>query len=185
MKTIYTLSVLFCLSSCLISPSQNSKIKLNKPSHFPFINGANLNGKNFKLPKDFSGKLNIVALGFEREHQAAIDSWIPSILKLTKDYDYLSLKFYELPVIYELNAFSRAWINNGMRIGIKEDDARNRTITIFTNRDKFFEILDIQGDRIYLLLINEKGKIIWRCEGEMTKEKFNFMKKILDNYKLS
>ena len=75
--------------------------------------------------------------------------------------------------------------NNGMRIGIKEDDARNRTITIFTNRDKFFEILDIQGDRIYLLLINEKGKIIWRCEGEMTKEKFNFMKKILDNYKLS
>ena len=184
MKKISLLIILSFLSSCLISASQNSAITPGETSHFPLITGANLNGENFNLHKDFSGKLNIVSIGFEREHQTAIDTWIPSINKIIDLNKNLSIKFYELPVIYELGTFSRAWINNGMRIGIRDEEARNRTITVFTNRDKFFEILKMQGDKIYLLLLDDKGKILWRCEGEMNREKLNLLQRILESYKI-
>lgn len=179
----YLLLFLFFLPSCIIGASQNSSIKALENSHFPQINGANLNGKNFNLPIDFSGKFNIIAIGFEREHQDAINTWIPSLQKIIDSNKNLSIKFYELPVIYELGRFSRAWINNGMRLGIRDSQARDRTITIFTNRDKFFEILNMQGDKIYLLLLNNNGKILWRCDGEMTKDKLNLLEKTLNSYK--
>jgi hypothetical protein len=184
MKKICLMIILSFLSSCLISASQNSAITPGDPSYFPLITGANLNGQNYNLPKDFSGKINIVTIGFEREHQIAIDTWIPQIQKLIESNKTLSIKFYELPVIYELGTFSRAWINNGMRIGIRDEEARNRTITIFTNRDKFIEILKMKIDKIYLIVLDDNGKILWRCEGEMTREKLNLLQRILQSYKI-
>ncbi len=183
MKKICLITMTFLLSSCLISASKNSTISANQPQHFPFIDGANLNGDNYHLPNDFKGKINLVAIGFEREHQSAIDTWIPALDEIIKNYEQLEIKFYEIPLIYELNAFSRAWVNNGMRFGIRDENARNRTITVYTNRDQFFDLMKMQGDRNYLLLVGNDGKILWRTDGEMSLEKINLLKRILSSFK--
>jgi len=180
MKKIFYLSTLFFLTSCFIGASQNSKITANKPQHFPFVSGIDLNGKKYELPNDFAGKINIIALGFEREHQDPINTWIPSIDQLIKNTNpQIGLKFYEVPLIYELSTFQRGWVNNGMRFGIRDETARQRTITVYTDREEFFKIMDMKGDRIYLLLVDNNGKILFQCEGEMTKENLDKIVKII------
>lgn len=183
MKKIFLILATLSLSSCLISSSDNSQISANKPQHFPFLIGADLNGVKYNLPNQLSGKFNLIAIGFEREHQSAIDTWIPALTEVINTYPDLKIKFYEIPLIYELNAFSRAWVNNGMRFGIRDQEARKRTITVFTNRDKFYEIMKMQGDRIYLMLLSDEGKILWRTDGEMTSEKLILLKRILGSFK--
>jgi hypothetical protein len=183
MKKIFLFTTLLSLSSCLISASDNSQISANKPQHFPFLTGADLNGKKYNLPTELTGKFNLVAIGFEREHQSAIDTWIPALSEVIKTYPDLNIKFYEIPLIYELGTFSRVWVNNGMRFGIRDQEARNRTITVFTNRDKFYDIMKMEGDRIYLVLLSDEGKILWRTDGEMTSEKLILLKRILGSFK--
>ncbi len=183
MKKIFLILATLSLSSCLISASDNSQISANKPQHFPFLIGADLNGVKYNLPNQLSGKFNLIAIGFEREHQSAIDTWIPALTEVINTYPDLNIKFYEIPLIYELSTFSRAWVNNGMRFGIRDQEARKRTITVFTNRDKFYEIMKMQGDRIYLMLLSDEGKILWRTDGEMTSEKLILLKRILGSFK--
>ena len=183
MKIFYYLFTLIILQSCLIGASKNSQIKANDKDHFPFLLGIDLNGKEYNLPNDFAGNLNIIALGFEREHQNQINTWIPSIEQLIKNSSpQIGLKFYEVPLIYELGAFKRTWVNNGMRLGIRDEKSRQQTITVYTNRDKFFEIMKMSKDQIYILLIDKKGKIIAREEGEMTKQKIDTLVKVISNF---
>lgn len=183
MKIIYYLLTLITLQSCLIGASKNSQIQANQNNHFPFLTGIDLNGKEYNLPNDFAGKLNIIALGFERNHQNQINTWIPSIDQLIKNSNpQIELKFYEVPLIYELGALKRSWVNNGMRLGIRDEKSRQQTITVYTNRDKFFEIMKMSKDTIYILLIDKKGKIILREEGEMTKNKIDNLVKTISNF---
>jgi hypothetical protein len=178
-KTIAILSV-FLLVSCFIGAGENSKIISNGTNNFPSISGIDLHGKKQQLPTAFSGEYNIIAIGFEREHQEPIDTWINYFNK----NNFLSdkIKFYEVPLIYELSKFSRTWVNNGMRFGIPSNEARQRTITVYTNRQEFTKILQMKEDRIYILVLNKSGKILWRTEGyasvSNTKSIEEFFKKI-------
>lgn len=168
------------LTSCFIGSGENSKILNLGEKKFPKLTGIDLNGNKKMLPESFVGKLNIVAIGFEREHQEAINTWIEVADEIIKKNP--EIKFYEVPLIYELSKFSRAWVNNGMRFGIQNEIARNRTITVYTNRNEFFEIMQMKGDRIYLALITNKGDILWIAEGVASKEKTDSLQKIIKNF---
>jgi hypothetical protein len=164
----------------MIGSGENSSIQANKDK-FPLLSGINLEGKKHELPKDFIGELNLIAIGFEREHQEAINTWIKVADELIEKNP--KIKFYEVPLIYELGTFSRTWINNGMRLGIQNEIARKRTVTVFTNRDKFFEIMDMKGDKIYTLLLDKDGKILWRAEGLANQKNIESLQKILKKIK--
>ena len=168
------------LTSCMIGSGENSSIEANKDK-FPLLTGINLEGKKFELPQDFDGEFKLVAIGFEREHQEAINTWIKVADEITKNN--LKIRFYEVPLIYELGGFSRAWVNNGMRLGIQDKIARERTITVYTNRDKFFEIMNMKGDKIYTLLLDKDGKILWRAEGLANQKNIESLQKILKKIK--
>jgi hypothetical protein len=164
----------------MIGSGENSSIEANKDK-FPLLTGINLEGKKFELPKDFDGEFKLISIGFEREHQEAINTWIKVADEINKNN--LKIKFYEVPLIYELSGFSRAWVNNGMRLGIQDKIARERTITVDTNRDKFFEIMDMKGDKIYTLLLDKEGKILWRAEGLANQKNVESLQKILKKIK--
>lgn len=168
------------LTSCMIGSGENSSIQANADK-FPLLSGINLDGIKHDLPKDFAGELNLVAIGFEREHQEAINTWIKIADEIIQNNP--KIKFYEVPLIYELGGFSRAWVNNGMRLGIQDKIARKRTITVYTNRDKFFEIMNMKGDKIYVLLLDKDGKILWRCEGLAHQKNIESLQKILKKIK--
>ncbi len=44
---------------------------------FPTVKGSNLAGKEFTLPADFEGELNVVALAFQMWHQNEVNTWMP------------------------------------------------------------------------------------------------------------
>lgn len=170
-------TALLAIQSCMIGAGENSKIEAGKNDYFPKLSGIDLNGRKRDLPSGFDKKLNLVIIAFKREQQVEVDSWIKAAEPLLKENH--DLGFYEIPLIYELSAFKRMWVNNGMRFGISNKVARERTITVYTNRDEFFKIAKMQEDTIYGLLIDDSGKILWKSEGVADGTKIKSLQKII------
>ena len=171
------------LTSCFIGAGENSNISIDSINQFPKMVGIDLEGKNQNLPAAFNGEFNIIALGFEREHQEAINTWIKVVDGVIEKNS--NVKFFEIPIIYKLGGFSRAWINNGMRFGIPNEIARKRTITVYTDREKLFEAMQMKGDRIYVLILDNKANIIWRIQGHASKENIQSFEKTLKKLKIN
>tara|TARA_Y100001001_G_scaffold26698_1_gene22398 strand:+ start:615 stop:1127 length:513 start_codon:yes stop_codon:yes gene_type:complete len=150
------------LTAC-IGPGEIASFQKQSAGHFPDLVGINLHGETVPVPQSFEGEYNLVVVAFKREQQEQVNEWIALADELMKEYETLS--FYELPVIYELPAPMRSWINNGMRSGIPGPQARSRTITIYTDREKFFAEMAMSEDYIYPLMLDGKGKILWRGQG--------------------
>jgi hypothetical protein len=180
MKKIISLILLAALSSC-IGAGENSKIVANEPNFFPQIVGIDLEGAKHQLPNSFNKKLNIVVVAFKREQQEQVNSWIKVADKITAKNP--NVDFFEVPLIYELNMFSRSFINNGMRRGIPDAKARKRTITVYTNRDEFFKVMKMQEDQIYTLLLNKNGKILWRTQGVADNKKIKALNSAIKKIK--
>ena len=177
-KIFTSIILLMSMQSCFIGSGEISEIKENEKNFFPNLIGIDLEGKKREIPQSFEGALNIIAIGFEREHQEPINTWIPEIEKIIKTNQ--NVKFYEVPLIYKLGNFSRRWVNNGMRFGITDSIARQRTITVYTDRDKFFNIMSMRGDRIYVLLLDKNGKILLKLEGISNNKKLSSLKKSIN-----
>lgn len=163
-------------SSC-IGAGMNSDIEVVADGYFPKLTGIDLMGEQRSLPCTFDGKINIVVVGFEREHQVPINTWIPIAEKLMKEDS--SIRFYEVPLIYELSAPYRAWVNNGMRAGIPDDIARERTITVYTDREKFTAFMNMKQDDIYLLLLDDNGKVLAKIKGPATDGNIDKLREIV------
>lgn len=136
---------------------------------FPPAQGSNLAGKKYDLPGDFEGRWNIVLIAFKREQQAIVDTWLPVGRYL--EGTYAELRCYELPTLPRLNAVARYFIDNGMRGGIPDRTARERTITLYIDKDPFREALRIADEEtIQILLLDESDRVIWRSTGPRTDE---------------
>lgn len=177
MKKIKLLIMLIALQACTIGAGENSKIEANKNNYFPKITGIDLDGEKQELPAVFNNKFNLVIVAFKREQQSEVDSWIKAIEPVLKENK--NLNFYEIPLIYEVSTLKRMWVNNAMRLGIPSNEARKRTITVYTNREQFFKITEMQEDKIYALLINRDGKILWKREGVADLQKIQSLEKMI------
>ena len=122
MKKIFAVLVIFALTSC-IGAGVNSKIEQSQKGFFPQLIGIDLEGNKRQIPQAFDNKINLVAVAFKREQQQNVDGWIKVADEIMAKNEEVS--FYELPVIYELGAVSRSFINNGMRRGVPDAKAKN------------------------------------------------------------
>lgn len=137
---------------------------------FPKVDGKNLEGKSFHLPKDFEGELNLAFLAFQRAQQLVVNTWLPTADILEKIHP--ELRYYELPTISRLNVVSRWFINAGMRSGIKDPKSRKKTVTLYLDKRAFREALGMEDeDNIYILLMDREGTVRWRSEGPCDAEK--------------
>ena len=147
---------------------------------FPFVRSENLEGRRFTLPSDLEGVYNLLFIAFQREQQIDIDSWIPFAKQQVKEYP--SLAYYELPTIYRGNPFFRWGLNTGMRMGIPDKKAREVTITLYIDKQAFRKALNIPDEeRIYVLLVNRKGEVLWRVEGPFSEEKGRDLKHTIES----
>jgi hypothetical protein len=138
---------------------------------FPDVSGSNLEGKSRRLPNDFEGDLNIVIIAFRREHTDMIESWLNSLAQMIGKNTKLG--FYELPVLSRAYSPFRWWIDGGMRAGIVDDEARERTVTVYTNKRDFKRRLEIPNEEtIYIFLVRRNGTILWQDKGRLTEAKF-------------
>lgn len=136
---------------------------------FPKVTGHNLNRQKVTLPDDFSTELTVTLIAFQRWQQSWIDSWLPFIETLEAEQP--GLVYYELPTIRSMNLLSRIFINEGMRLGIPDRTARDRTVTLYLEKERFKQSLSIASEStITVLLLNNKGEILWRTAGKFTPE---------------
>jgi hypothetical protein len=114
--------------------------------------------------------LNVLLIAFQQWQQSVIDTWLPFVQQLERTQP--SVRYYELPVIQRLNLVARTFINEGMRAGIPDPLARERTITLYLDKVPFRRTLELpHEDDIYVLLVDRRGMVIWRSEGAFTAEK--------------
>jgi len=131
---------------------------------FPQIAGANLARKRLTLPQDFEGQANILLIAFQQWQQGEVNTWVPTVQKLEAAYP--GVRYYELPTIRPLNRLVQAFINGGMRAGIPDRLARERTITLYLDKDAFRRALELgDEDHIHVLLLDGEGQVRWRARG--------------------
>ncbi len=66
---------------------------------------------------------------------------------------------------------SQAFINEGMRAGIPDRAARERTITLYIDKQAFLRALNMPDeDHIYILLMDQEGNVLWQARGANTEE---------------
>ena len=132
--------------------------------HFPVVTSANLEGKTLTLPRDFAGERNIVFVAFLRKQQDDVDTWVPFVKQLlarTPGTDY-----YEIPTIKRMVAPMRWMINRGMKGGIDDRSARDRTVTLYIDKDPFKQALGITDENtIHVLVVDRAGHVWWRTTG--------------------
>jgi hypothetical protein len=139
-------------------------------AQFPTVTGSNLQRQKLALPQDFEGEQNLVFIAFQQWQQTQVDTWIPFARQLEGTHP--EVRYYELPTIRRLNAFSRTFVNEGMRAGIPDPVARERTITLYLDKNTFRQALQLSGeDDIHVLLLDGQGTVLWRAEGGFTPEK--------------
>lgn len=165
------------LSACIGAGAVSPIAQQGGPGVFPEMVGIDLLGQERLIPASFAKEFHIIAIGFERDHQEDINTWISVADELMAQHE--ALGFYEVPVIYELSAPYRFWVNNGMRSGIPSEKARERTITVYTDRPKFLEMMDMSPDRIYVLLVDPEGNILWREQGAATPASISSLRQTL------
>ncbi len=136
---------------------------------FPIVSGSNLLRQKLTFPEDFRGNLNLLFIAFEQWQQMEVNSWIPVAKELEQQIQ--GLLYDELPTIQDRSIFSKIFINEGMRLGIPDHTSRERTITLYLEKDAFRRSLDMPDeDHIYVLLIDSSGDVIFRTRGAYTPE---------------
>ena len=146
---------------------------------FPVVRASNLQRNKLTLPFDFKGDLNIVLIPFYQWHQSLVDTWIPFVRQIEKDF--AGVYYYELPTIRKMNPIARTFINEGMRAGIPDPISRERTITLYLDKRSFRYALNLQAeDDIYILLIDRQGNVCWRTEGAYSLEKGTDLRHVLE-----
>ena len=147
---------------------------------FPIVTGFNLQRKKLTLPQDFKGSVNLIFIAFQQWQQKQVDTWVPYAQQLEKVYD--GLLYYELPTIRKLNLFSRTLINEGMRAGIPNPTARERTITLYVDIYKFRDSLELPDeDNIFILLLDQQDNIVGKENGIFTPEKGESLEAVIRN----
>lgn len=139
----------------------------NDSTHFPVVEGKNLEGRTFRLPDDFEGDLNVVVVAFKREQQRDVDTWMTALNDLAARHT--GVRVYELPTIGKQWTLLRGWIDGGMRRGIPSQAVREATITLYVDKDHFKRPLGIKSeDQIQLFLVDRGGRIHWQASGTHT-----------------
>ena len=131
---------------------------------FPTVNGSNLQRAKLTLPQDFEGDYNLLFIAFQQWQQDEVNTWIA--LAENCEARFPGLVYYELPTIRVLSGISKFFINEGMRAGIPNPKSRERTITLYLEKDDFRTALDMQDEEhILALLIDHQGNELWRARG--------------------
>jgi hypothetical protein len=174
---LITLFILLTISLALAVDRGSTSDTQAPEGTFPALSASNLEGETLRLPGDFAGDRNLLLIAFQREQQKNVDTWLHEMTRFQLSPGF---HYYELPTIDKMNPFVRWFINNGMRRGIPDHNARSRTITLYLNKPAFLKALSLPDEkRIYAILVDRSGRVLWRAEGDFDEAKASSLQKVL------
>ena len=142
---------------------------------FPQVTGDNLNGRHFEIPSRLDAPFNILLVAFYRHQQDDVNTWLDTTGELAAAH--ANVEYYELPTIHSGWGLIRSWIDSGMRSGIPDLGARDRTITLYTNTTKFRELAGIDSpDQIWVGLVDREGRVYWSTRGRATEDSLHALR---------
>jgi len=149
------------------------KVDTKQNNVFPKVIGSNLEGKKFRIPDDLDSDRNVLIVAFQRKQQEDINPWINELKKIKNN----KLSIYEVPTLEQMNNFVRFNINNGMRYGIPSKEQREKTITLYLDKESFKKRLVIKTeDEIIVFVVDRSGKILHRETGLFSNAKLQKLK---------
>ncbi|MDE0857353.1 MAG: hypothetical protein OSA38_02160 [Candidatus Poseidoniaceae archaeon] len=136
---------------------------------FPTITGKNLNKQVTAIPDDFSEQPLIVIAAFQRWHQNLVDESMENLDKMNMNDTHTVI---ELPVIKKSSMLQRMRLDGLMRAAISDFGVRQRTITVYLDKQAFRDSLNIPNeDTMYWFVVDHTTKsILLRGSGIMTPE---------------
>jgi len=143
------------------------------PQHFPTIVAQNIDGDDVAYPSGLAGQVNLVLLGFLREHQAETESWGDFATVLSAEQP--GFAGYQMPVLAGLPGIAKFGIRAGFR-GNVTDPARRQTLTLYfcsaAEKAALKSALAIDSDNdAVAVLIDADGTVLWRAVGTFTDAK--------------
>ncbi len=131
---------------------------------FPTIEARDLEGRELRIPDELPPTPRVVILAFKRRHMELIATWEPVLAGLESRCRQLSV--WEVPALSRVYLPMRGFIDGGMRSGITDLQARQHTLTAYTDLTALAGELRLPSlDTIYVLLLAPDGAIVWRGEG--------------------
>ncbi len=134
---------------------------------FPTVFTESPDGQRFVLPADFEGKFNAVVIAFQQRQQTEVETWLPLFQSLSDQTPELS--FYVLATMQQLSNWQHEYADVGteLRRAVGE-----HVLALYVDLNRFNRALDLPTvSRIYVLLLDQSGRLMWRVEGECTAEK--------------
>src|SRR4051794_5084013 len=136
---------------------------------FPKLAARDLEGRARALPDEFAGAFNLVLVAFRRAQQPMVDSWVAWYGTIAGEHP--TLRCYEVPVIATRWSPARPVVDGGMAKAVREQEARQRTLTVYTDVRRVTDALAIDDtDTITALLVDGAGRVRWRTTGPATEQ---------------
>lgn len=160
------LSILLFLSttqSTIDTPTEN----LGKP--LPVLKAMRLDKSMVSLPDICSGKITLIALGYQRKSQYTIEKWFsPFKIKYGQDSRF---NYYQIIMLSGLGA---KFFSGAIRKGIKKKtpEAEQKHFLISLQKVKEYKkSLNLKDqEHTFVFLIDPGGRILWQNQGEPNPE---------------
>lgn len=129
----------------------------------PELRGRFLSGRDAVLPDSCRGRVALLAMGFTRGSQSAVEDWSN---RFRKEFEADSgVTWYEIPVIGGLARLARPFIDSGMRRATPPGLHEN-VITVYRQAGEWKGRLGYsEGHFAYILLLDPSGRVAWRHAG--------------------
>jgi hypothetical protein len=159
---------MLCLFGVLLATNTPLLAQTLSLGQMPVIKAQTLNERELTLPRDLPGDKTLVLIAFEREQQKNVNTWIAGMKLGDNPFPWV-----ETPVIEPRGSLSRAFIDGGMRMGIRDVITREKTITLYTDRLAFVRAMGLRGsiETIHAAVVNRAGQVLASVEGDYSKEK--------------
>jgi hypothetical protein len=163
----------------LQKPIKNPRYISGEKMKVPYVTGSNLLRQKVELPADLRGEVNLLFIAFSQWQQMEVNSWVTFASELEQTQS--GFRYYELPTIQSRNVLAQKFINGGMRAGIPDPATRERTITLYIDKQAFKHALDMPDeDHIYVLLADQTGYVLWRGRGGFTMENSSSLRRLIE-----
>lgn len=139
--------------------------------------GQSLEGQPVNIPKDMSGQVTLLLLGYKQDSQFDIDRWLIGL-----DMTQTQVAAYEIPAIQGMfpRMFSTV-IDNGMRKGIPKELWKG-VVTMYEDGDKMQRFTGNKNpNNARVILLDSTGHIVYFYDRGFSVQALNLVRSTLAN----
>ncbi len=136
----------------------------------PTFPAETLSQKSVSFPEDLPPKPTLLIIAFTEEASAETERWSRETRPLTNSLNFV---VYDLAVIEDAPRFVRGTIRRSLRKRIPE--AIHESFFVVTQNSRLLKkAVDYDNaEEVYLVLLDEEHRVVWKGSGEFTKEKLS------------